>query len=127
MMLIPEANGFMILSRDDPSMTPAGMTFSTLAGMAGGGQQTPGMMGHGKYYLLSKKFIPKEGGFKAVVWMSANLKEEMRAELQEVCEGIGEPDLLSKIADADTATTVEELMAFLEDVGHPALTMPSLL
>ncbi len=127
MMLIPEANGFMIVSRDDPSMTPAGMTFSTLAGMAGGGQQSPGMMGHGKYYLLSKKFIPKEGGFKAVVWMSANLKEEMRAELQEVCEGIGEPDLLDKIADSNVATTVEELMAYLEDIGHPALKMPSLL
>jgi acetyl-CoA synthase len=60
MMLIPEANGFMIVSREDPGMTPAGMTFSTLAGLAGGGQQTPGMMGHGKFYLLSKKFIPQE-------------------------------------------------------------------
>jgi len=127
MMLIPEANGFMIVSRDDPNMTPAGMTFSTLAGMAGGGQQTPGMMGHGKYYLLSKKFIPKEGGFKSVVWMSANLKEEMQDELKEVCERIDEPDLLDKIPDGSTATTIEELLAFLENVGHPALTAEPLL
>ncbi len=48
-MLIPEANGVMVVSREDPSMTPAGMTFSTLAGMAGGGLQTPGVMGVGKY------------------------------------------------------------------------------
>jgi CO dehydrogenase/acetyl-CoA synthase beta subunit len=32
-------------------MTPAGMTFSTLAGMAGGGLQTPGVMGVGKYFI----------------------------------------------------------------------------
>ena len=57
MVLVPEANGFMIVSREDPSMTPCGMTFSTLAGTAGGGMQTPGMMGMGKYYLTSKKFI----------------------------------------------------------------------
>ena len=37
MVLVPEANGFMVVSREDPSMTPCGMTFSTLAGTAGGG------------------------------------------------------------------------------------------
>jgi len=35
----------MVVSREDTSMTPAGMTFSTLAGIAGGGNQTPGVMG----------------------------------------------------------------------------------
>jgi acetyl-CoA synthase len=48
-MLIPEANGVMVVNREDTSMTPAGMTFSTLAGVAGGGLQTPGVMGVGKY------------------------------------------------------------------------------
>ncbi len=127
MILIPEANGFMVVSREDPGMTPAGMTFSTLAGVAGGGQQNPGMMGHGKYYLLSKKFIPKEGGLKRVVWMSQNLKESMEAELKEACARIGEPDLLNKIADGRVATTVEQLLAYLEQVGHPALTMEPLI
>jgi CO dehydrogenase/acetyl-CoA synthase beta subunit len=127
MMIVPEANGFMIVSREDPGMTPVGMTFSTLAGMAGGGQQTPGVMGHGKYYLLSKKFIPKEGGLKRIVWMSANLKESMGPELQEVCARIGEPDLLGKIADGSKATTLEQLLAFLEQVGHPALTAEPLM
>ncbi|MFH1560747.1 MAG: acetyl-CoA decarbonylase/synthase complex subunit alpha/beta [Chloroflexota bacterium] len=127
MILIPEANGFMIASRDDPSMTPAGMAFSTLAGIAGGGQQNPGMMGMGKYYLLSKKFVPKEGGLKRVVWMAANVKAELESELREAFERIGEPDLLDKIADGNSATTVEELVAFLEKVGHPALAMESLI
>ena len=57
MVLVPEANGFMIVNREDPSMTPCGMTFSTLAGTVGGGMQTPGLMGMGKCYLTSKKFI----------------------------------------------------------------------
>ena len=83
MVLVPEANGFMIVSREDPSMTPCGMTFSTLAGTAGGGMQTPGMMGMGKYYLTSKKFIPADGGMKRVVWMSSNLRESMRRALRK--------------------------------------------
>ena len=123
MVLVPEANGVMIVSREDPSMTPCGMTFSTLAGTAGGGLQNPGMMGHGKYYLTSKKFLLAEGGFKRVVWMSSVLKETMADDLKVVCEAEGDPDLLSKIADERDATTVEELLPFLEAKGHPALTM----
>ena len=123
-MLIPEANGIMVVSREDPSMTPAGMTFSTLAGMAGGGLQTPGVMGVGKYYLLSKKFISADGGFKRVVWMSSILKETMAEELKQVAIREGDPDLIEKIADERVATTVEELLAYLEEKGHPALTMP---
>ena len=125
-MVIPEANGIMVVSREDPSMTPAGMTFSTLAGMAGGGLQTPGVMGVGKYYLVSKKFISADGGFKRVVWMSSFLKETMAEELKAVCEREGDPDLLDKIADERVATTVEELLPFLEEKGHPALTMDPL-
>jgi len=126
MVFIPEANGFMTVSREDPNMTPCGMTFSTLAGVAGGGIQTPGVMGHGKYYLLSEKFISADGGFKRMVWISKFLKDTMHDELQEVCERIGEPDLLDKIADHTIATTPEELVAFLEEKGHPALDMPPL-
>lgn len=126
-MVIPEANGVMVVSREDPSMTPAGMTFSTLAGVAGGGLQTPGMMGIGKYYLVSAKFISAEGGFKRVVWMSSILKETMKEELQQVCEREGDPDLLDKIADERSVTTVEELLPFLEERGHPALTMDPIL
>jgi acetyl-CoA synthase len=36
------------------------------------------------------------------------------------------PDLLSRIADETVATTVEELLPFLEEKGHPALTMDPL-
>jgi len=126
MMVVPEANGFMVVSREDPSMTPAGMTFSTLAGVAGGGLQTPGVMGVGKYFLVSKKFISADGGLKRIVWMSSNLKETMAEELKVAAEREGDPDLLDKIADERVATSVEEMLPFLEEKEHPALTMPSL-
>jgi acetyl-CoA synthase len=122
-MLVPEANGVMVVSREDPSMTPAGMTFSTLAGLAGGGLQTEGVMGVGKYYLTSPKFISGDGGFKRVVWMSSILKQTMAAEFQAVAEREGDPDLISKIADETICTDPMELAAFLEGSGHPALMM----
>jgi len=122
-MLIPEANGVMVVSREDTSMTPAGMTFSTLAGVAGGGLQTPGVMGVGKYYLVSPKFIYADGGFKRVVWMSSVLKETMADEFAAVALREGDPDLLEKIADERNSTSVDELLAWMEEHNHPALTM----
>jgi acetyl-CoA synthase len=122
-MIVPEANGVMVVSREDPSMTPAGMTFSTLAGIAGGGLQSPGVMGVGKFYLTSPKFISADGGFKRVVWMSSFLKDSMPEEFKAVAEREGDPDLIDKIADETVCTDVEELLAHLEKVGHPALMM----
>jgi acetyl-CoA synthase len=122
-MYIPEAEGVMVVSREDPSMTPAGMTFSTLAGMAGGGLQTPGVMGVGKFYLTSPKFISADGGFKRIVWMSSFLKESMAEELKAVAEREGVPDLIERIADERSVTTVDELVAFIKEKNHPVLEM----
>ncbi len=122
-MLIPEANGVMVVSREDTSMTPAGMTFSTLAGMAGGGMQTPGVMGVGKYYLISPKFISSDGGFKRVVWMSSYLKESMSDELKAAAVREGDPDLVERIADERNVSNVDDLLAWLEEHNHPALLM----
>ena len=125
-MLIPEANGVMVVSREDPSMTPAGMTFSTLAGIAGGGLQTPGVMGVGKFYLTSPKFITADGGFKRIVWMSSVLKEMMADEFKAVAQREGDPDLIEKIADERRVTTVDELLTWLAEHEHPALAMESM-
>jgi acetyl-CoA synthase len=125
-MVIPETNGVMVLSREDTSMSPAGMTFSTLAGMAGGGLQTPGIMGHGKFYILSPKYLSADGGFKRVVWMSSVLKEQMADALRKVAEREGDGELIDKICDERSATDVEGLLKFLQDKAHPALSMPPL-
>jgi len=125
--ILPEANGFMVVHRDYSGMTPSGMTFTTLAGSVGGGVQTPGFLGVGKLYIVSKKFIASEGGLKRLVWMPRELKELLGDKLKIRAKDLGVSDLVDKIADETVATTSEELMKFLEKVGHPALGMPSLL
>ncbi|MEE8389722.1 MAG: acetyl-CoA decarbonylase/synthase complex subunit alpha/beta [Anaerolineae bacterium] len=122
-MYIPETEGVMVISREDPSMTPAGMTFSTLAGVAGGGLQTPGVMGVGKFYMTSPKFLSADGGFKRVVWMSSFLKESMATEFAAVAEREGIPNLIDLIADERKVTTVDELVDWIEEVRHPVLEM----
>ncbi|MCX5692791.1 MAG: acetyl-CoA decarbonylase/synthase complex subunit alpha/beta [Candidatus Omnitrophica bacterium] len=125
--VLPEANGFMVVNREYSGMTPAGMTFSTLAGTIGGGQQTPGFMGVGRLYIVSKKFISAEGGLKRLVWMPKELKEALADRLKKRGEELGDSDLVNKIADETIGTTTEELLPFLEKVGHPALTMEAVM
>ncbi len=122
-VLIPEANGVMVLGREDTMLaTPAGLTVETFASLAAG-EQIPGIVGMGRRHLLSRKFIAPEGGFKRVVWMSSSLKESMKAELTQVCAREGEPDLMDKIADERGVTTVEELLRWVTSRGHPVLKM----
>ncbi len=123
MVYVPEVEGTIVISREDPDMTPAGMKFSTLAGMAGGGVQTPGVMGIGKYYMTSPKFIQADGGFKRIVWMSKYLKDTMGDELQAVAEREGMPDLVDRIADGSVVNTVDELVEWVKEKDHPVLEM----
>ncbi|MBN3038186.1 MAG: CO dehydrogenase/CO-methylating acetyl-CoA synthase complex subunit beta [Candidatus Omnitrophica bacterium] len=125
--ILPEANGFMVVNREYNGMTPCGMSFSTLAGSVGGGAQTPGFMGVGRLYLVSKKFISADGGLKRIVWMTKELKEALGEKLKKRCQEEGVPDLLDKIADESAATTSDELLAHLEKTGHPALKMDPLM
>ena len=125
--IIPEANGFMVVHRDYSGMTPCGMTFTGLAGSVGGGVQTPGFLGIGRLYILSKKFISADGGLARIVWMPKELKESLGEKLKQRCEEIGHPALVDKIADETQATNSEKLLDFLSKVGHPALSMPPLL
>lgn len=125
--IIPEVNGVMVVHRDYSGMTPSGMTFTTLAGSVGGGVQTPGFLGVGKLYIVSKKFISAEGGLKRVVWMPKELKELLADKLKKRAEEVGVPDLADKIADETNATTSEELINFLQQVKHPVLDLEPLI
>jgi len=124
--IVPEANGILIVNREYGGMTPVGMAFSTLAGMVGGGVQTPGFLGIGRLYILSEKFISYEGGFKRIVWLPRELKDDMQEQLQARAEGLGMPDFVDKIADETVATDGVALVEFLQKVGHPAIEMESL-
>ncbi len=125
---LPLCNGVMIVNREFTGKeTPCGMSFSTLAGSVGGGNVTPGFVGIGKVYITSKKFISADGGFHRIVWMPKELKEMLREQLDKRAEELGTPDFVDKIADETIGVTEEEILPFLTEKEHPALTMPPML
>ncbi len=126
-VLLPMANGIMVVDRDFAGMTPCGMPFSTLAGSVGGGAQTPGFVGISKFYIGSKKFISAEGGILRLLWMPKALKESLKETIDRRGEELGIPDLYDKIATEEDATTEEEVMEFMQKVGHPALEMDPMM
>ncbi|MCD4804853.1 MAG: CO dehydrogenase/CO-methylating acetyl-CoA synthase complex subunit beta [Desulfobacterales bacterium] len=125
--ILPMCNGIMVVNRDSRGMTPCGMKFTTLAGMVGGGNQTPGFLGVSKHYICSRKFLLAEGGLKRVVWLPKMLKEEIAERMKPMCEEMGIPNFSDMIADETIGTTEEEILPFLEEKGHPALTMDPLM
>jgi len=153
--ILPGTNGIMVVDREFEGMTPAGMTFSTLAQSVGGGVQTPGFIGIGTLYILSRKFISADGGLKRLVWMTSNIKAKIADRLQSRAEEDNVPDLLEKIADetvtkiadrlqsraeednvpdllekiADETVTSDlgELVEYLTSVNHPAMQMEELI
>jgi acetyl-CoA synthase len=124
--VLPSSNGIMIVYREYPGMTPSGMKFSTLAGTVGGGVQTPGFIGHSKQYIGSQKFIRAEGGARRIVWMNRALKEELEPVLREIGQREGLNDFFAMIADETVALTEEEVLKYISQKNHPALSMPPL-
>jgi acetyl-CoA synthase len=55
------------------------------------------------------------------------LKEELSNRIKARAEELGVPDLVDKIADETVGSTEEDILPFLQEKGHPALTMESIL
>jgi len=123
--VLPSTGGIMIVNREFTEMTPCGMKFSTLAGTVGGGNQTPGFIGHSKHYINSKKFIAAEGGIQRIVWMPTMLKDEIKDTFIKRAEELelGGEEFLAKIADETSAITEEEVLEFITKAGHPVTSM----
>jgi acetyl-CoA synthase len=128
--MLPSCNGVMSVGRDYTGETPSGMKFTTLAGVMGGGASSPGFVGHSKFNITQKKFIrgdgPKdkeEGGILRVVWLPKMLKEELKERIEKRGKELGYPDFYDMIADETVGTTEEEILPFLQEKGHPALSM----
>jgi len=121
--VLPSTNGIMVVYRDFAGMTPSGMKFSTLAGMVGGGVQTPGFIGHSKHYIGSEKFISADGGAKRIVWMDKKLKKEMEPILREIGQRDGMENFYEMIADETVAVTEEEVLAYITQKNHPVLSL----
>ncbi|MBM4448270.1 MAG: CO dehydrogenase/CO-methylating acetyl-CoA synthase complex subunit beta [Chloroflexi bacterium] len=126
-VVLPLCNGIMTVNREYTGETPCGMKFTTLAGTIGGGISTPGFVGHGKYNTTQKKFVIGDGGLLRMVWMPKSLKEEIAERFNARAKELGAPDLLDKIADETVGTSEEAILPFLEQKGHPALTMDPIL
>ncbi len=121
--VLPGCNGVMTVHRDYNGETPCGMKFTTLAGVMGGGQSSPGFVGHGKYNLTQRKFISGDGGLLRMVWMPKSLKEELRERLLARGEELGYPDLIDRIADETVGTDEASVLAHMKEKDHPALKM----
>jgi acetyl-CoA synthase len=120
-------NGVMTVNRDFTGMTPCGMKFTTLAGSVGGGAVTPGFVGHSKYNITQRKWLVGDGGIKRLVWMPKILKEEIGERLKKRAEEMGVPNLLDMIADETIGVTEDEILPFLTEKNHPALSMDPIL
>ena len=125
--VLPICNGVMTVNREYTAMTPCGMKCTALAGTIGGGLSTPGFVGHGKFNITQRKFLSAEGSITRLVWMPKSLKEEIAERFNARAEELGIPDLLDRIADETVGTTEEEILPFLQEKEHPALTMDPIM
>jgi len=124
---LPTCNGVMTVNREYTGETPCGMKFTTLAGVMGGGASSPGFVGHSKFNITQKKFIKGDGGLLRMVWMPKILKEEIKERLLKQGKELGVPDLYDRIADETIGVTEEEILPFLQEKEHPALSMGSII
>ena len=125
---LDKCNGVMTVDRDfKGDSTPCGMKFTTLAGSVGGGNQTPGFVGHSKHFIGSKKFLKAEGGIKRLVWMPRHLKEELRDKINEQGKLLGVENMADRIADETVGMTQEDILPFLKEKKHPALEMEPMI
>ena len=108
---IPEVEGFGIVMRGYRDVTVNGLPFSTMADSTAGGRQVDGFHGISLEYMRSPKFIAADGGYERVVWMPADLKEQLRSFIPA--------EVFDKIASEKDVKTVDELTQFLQRLGHP--------
>jgi acetyl-CoA synthase len=59
--------------------------------------------------------------------MPKSLKEELKERLEMRGKELGVPDLYDKIADETVGITEEEILPWLEEKGHPAMSMEPLI
>jgi acetyl-CoA decarbonylase/synthase complex subunit beta len=108
---IPEVDACGLVHRDFVGNTVAGVPFSTMAADTSGGRQVEGFLGLALEYLRSPKFLQADGGLRRLVWIPKEIKERYKDAIPA--------DLYDKIATEDDAKNVDELIAFLDKVGHP--------
>jgi hypothetical protein len=107
---IPEVDGICLANGDFMKIVPNGLSLSTMAGMTYSSGNTV-LVGISIQYYNSDKFLEDDGGWRRVVWMSKELKERVKAGIDE--------DMMTKIATEDDAKDIPSLKAFMLRVDHP--------
>ena len=108
---IPEVDAFGLVHRDFAGETVVGTSFSTMAADTSGGRQVEGFLGLALEYLRSPKFLQADGGLRRLVWMPKEIKERYKDAIPE--------GLYDKIATEEDVKNTDELVEFLDRVGHP--------
>ncbi len=125
--VLPACNGIMTVGRDYTGETPSGMKFTTLAGVMGGGASSPGFVGHSKFNITQGKFILGDGGLLRMVWMPKVVKDEIRDRLNARGAAMGVQNFADMIADETIGITEDEILPWLKEKGHPAISMPPIM
>lgn len=98
---IKEVDGIGIMKRNYKGVAPHGMTWDLLANKAGGKQEKE-ITGVSLGYLLSKKFLSGDGGYKRVVWMDSVTKKQIESVIEN-----------HKIATERDVKNIKELKKFM--------------
>ena len=125
--MLPLANGVMVIDHTFHDLTPSGMDWDMLYEMVGAGMPVPGFIGHAKRFLHSKKYISAEGGWRRIVWMNHSLREELRPALEALAAEEGIEGFVDMIATEREAQSEEEVLAYIEAAGHPALALEPMM
>ena len=125
--MLPMSNGVMVVDRTYDGLTPTGMNWAMLYEMVGAGVPVPGFLGHSKRILHSPKFISAEGGWRRIVWMNHALREELRPALDALAAEADVPGFVDMIATEETGLTEDDILAHMETVAHPALTLDPMI
>jgi acetyl-CoA synthase len=84
-------------------------------------------VGHSKFNITQKKFIKGDGGLHRMVWMPKILKEEIKERIERYGKEHGLDNFYDMIADETVGITEEEILPYLQEKGHPALSMDPLI
>ena len=110
---IPEVEGFGIVTRGFRETTVNGLPFSTMADSTGGGRQVEGFHGLSLEYMRSPRFLSADGGYARIVWMPADLKEQMKPFIPA--------DIYEKIPTEKDVKDIDGLREFLVKHDHPVV------
>lgn len=112
---MPEVEGIGIVDRNFKGNTINGLPFSTLANSTGGGKQVSGFIGMAIEYMRSPKFFQADGGWDRVVWLPANIKENVKDAIP--------PEIYDKIATDQDVQDIAQLKDWLKNKNHPVMKL----